>query len=787
MPRATVESVREYEVKGPHVELSCAVSVDDGPEQGEEHARLPARTIPVHLRFLAPDTFRFELDAAPEVGDATTTLDLDTGAIGPPPDVDVTETDGQLFIETGALSVEIGLDPWAFAVHDAEGGRLLTEQRGDISAKAERRAKPLGYDLEMVNRWPYRRNGAGTSFVLDSHEHIYGLGETFTGFDKRGETIDCWVTQPNGTETGHAYKNVPFYLSTAGYGLLVDTDQRTEFDIGDSSVVSTQVSVEDDTFAFVFMRGPALEDILETYTALTGRPDRVPRWSYGIWFSRLGYESRGEVDAVLDRAEDEDIPVDVIHLDPPWLDELCNLRWDEEAFPNPPSFVERLHERDVRLCLWEYPYLLSESEAFEEAREAGYLVEDGTGQPYVLDRLSWSSDRGAIVDFTDPDAASWWAERHRNLVEMGVDAFKCDFGEYLPEDAVLADGTSGRASRNRYPHRYVQTVRDAVADAGGDPLLWVRAGWAGGQRFPVHWGGDPATTFESMAASLRGGLSVGLSGYGFWSADVGGFKGKPSTELYVRWAQLGLLGNSHVRFHGTTPREPWHFGEEATEIVRQYAEERYRLLPYLETLGAVAADRGLPVVRPLVLAFPEDHGARTCEDQLMLGPALMIAPVCRPGGRRDVYLPPGEWVDYWTGERLEGGRTLTRELDLDELPVYIRAGTVHPRTSLEEADPATRPDELRLRTALADGTAEAEVLDPDDQRLRNVTVERSGDEVKVTTALGVPVTVEMLGVSTAPDRVELDGVELREAASAPGPGEWTFDRDENSLTAVGPR
>lgn len=796
MPRATVRSVAGYERRPDGVRLECSVTADDGEPSPEDTVTLPDRTVPVTIRFLSPAVFRFELEAAPEAGDGTTALDLDEAAVAEPVEVAVTETGDQLRLETAALTVEVGLAEWSFAVHDADGRRLLAEQRADVNAKAERRAAPLGYTHELTNRWPYRLTDAGTAFVLEADEHVYGLGETFGAHDKRGETVDCWVTQPNGAETDHSYKAVPFHLSSKGYGLLVDTDQRVTYDVGDTSTVSTTVSVDDDRFAFVFVGGPDLRDVLERYTALTGRPGTVPRWSYGVWYSRMGYESRTEVESVLDRLEAADLPVDVVHLDPPWLDGLCTLRWDTEAFPDPEGFIEGLHDRGVRLCLWEYPYLLTRTDAYEEAADRGLLVEDGTGKPYLLDRISWSSDRGAILDLTDPAAREWWTDRHAELLAMGVDAFKCDFGEYLPPDAVLADGSTGRTARNRYPNRYARTAREAMAAAGTDPLLWTRSGWAGGQRYPVHWGGDPATSFEAMGSSLRGGLALACSGYGFWAADIGGFRGEPTTELYCRWAQLALMGNSHARFHGTTPREPWHYDPPATEVVRRYSEERYRLLPYLETLGRVATERGLPVMRPPVLEFQTDHGARTCDDQVLLGPGLLVAPVLTSGGEVAVYLPPGEWVGYWSGERVRGGRTVQRAVDLTELPVYLRAGHLHPRTALERADPETRPDRLRVRGALADGTASGEVLDPVADELRTVTAERTGDRLVLAAGLAVPTGLELEGVTEPPATVVVDGHSLERATAdgggddggdrTPAPGTWTYDAERGRVTALPP-
>jgi len=788
MPRATVESVDAYDVAGDTVTLQCRVVVDDGDAADGDTVTLPDRTDPVRLEFLSPSVFRFVFDAVPEAGPSTTAMALDRDAVAAPVDLSVTERADRLRVETEALTVVIGLAAWSFEVQDPDGHRLLTEQRQDHTAKGERRVDPLGYTAERTNRWPLKLTEAGSAFVLGGDEHLYGFGEQFTEFDVRGQTVEAWVTQPNGAETGHAYKNVPFYLSTNGYGLFVDTTSKVTFDVGDSSVVSHDVTVADDTFSFVFIGAGTFPAILETYTALTGRAPRVPDWSYGVWLSRASYESQAEVEAVADRARDESFPSDVIHLDPGWLDGLCSFEWDAAAFPDPEELIAGLHDAEFRVCLWEYPYLLSRTEAFETARAEGYLVEDGTGAPYVLDRLSWSTDRGGIVDFTDPAAREWWQAKHEPLIELGVDAFKVDFGEYLPNDAVLADGRSGRAARNEFPNRYAATVWEAMEAAGvEDPVLWTRSGWAGGQQYPVHWGGDPAATWESMAASLRGGLSLGLSGYAYWSVDIGGFHGEPTPELYVRWAQASLLGTSHARFHGTTPREPWAFGEAVLEIVRSYAAERYRLLPYLETLGAIAADRGLPVMRPLVLEFQDDHGARTCGDELLMGPAILVAPVLQPGGRRAVYLPPGEWVEYWSGETVAGGQTVHRDCALEDLPVYLRAGTIHPRAaSVGDAVPSTATTPLVLRAVLADGAARGEVLDPDTDDLEPVSVDRDGDTLRVDAGLSPSVVVDVQNVAAVPETVVLDGTPLEAVPAEPDPGEWTVSEDGTRLRLRGP-
>ena len=786
MPRASIVSVSGYDIVDDVVTLRCNVEYDDMAEV--EKYELPRTDTVVSIRFYNDATFRFEFTAAPQLDHQG--LDLNEDAITASTTIETTERDGHLEITTDELRIRIGLESWSFGVSAVDGTDLLEEQQRDVTAKQENRTDSLGFTLERVNRWPYRVDSTSGSFRLYSDEHVYGFGEKFTEFDKRGQLINSWVTQPNGTETEEAYKNVPFFLSTRGYGFLADTFQRTEFDIGNTSTISKEITVSDDSLSFVFCYGPSFKRILRTYTGLTGRPSEVPKWSLGVWMSRLGYQNRDELESVTDEIRSRSFPCDVVHLDPPWLRDghLCDLEWNRESFPDPEEMIDELHDQGFKLCLWEYPYLLSETDAFEEARENGYLVTSPTGDPYLLYRLSWGDDFGGIIDFTDPDARRWWKDKHVPLIEMGVDAFKTDFGEYLPEDAVMADGRAGKAVRNEYSLLYTGTVYDAMAEAGEDPLIWARPGWAGGQQSPVHWGGDPNSTFESMGASLRGGLSLALSGYGFWSCDIGGFHGEPSTELYIRWAQFGLLGLSHARFHGTTPREPWAFGEEAAEIVTRYARERYRLLPYLHRLSVEATTDGIPVLRPLVLEFQSDQAVYTNGTQLMLGEALLVAPVLSATRTLDVYLPPGEWVDHWTGKRYDGGATIEVDVPLDTMPVFQRSGTIVPtRDSTEWVD--QRPAEtLILRTVLGgdETTAETTVYETDPDGVAVTIDDAPGSDRIEVTIDGEPTEfcANIRAVEQPPDSITCNGRSLTQVSDAPDAGQWRYDDDAKAITAM---
>jgi len=769
--RITVAGVQSYSVDGSAVTFECALSV---PE-----AATP-RTLPVTLTFYDPATFRFEMQAVPEVERTDEYPVLDTDAVATEFDLAIDERDGELVLDTGQLQVVVGVEEWSFRVED-DGEVVFREQRNDPDVFERPRVHPLGFTQEETLHNPRRVTQSGTAFEISPDEKFYGCGEQFVEFDRRGHEVTLWHEEPLGTETERAYKNIPFHLSTNGYGILLDTTAKVSYDFGNHSTASGTITVHDDEFSFLFFYGPEFPDILERYTAVTGRPDRPPKWSFGAWMSRLGYESREELERIATRLREEEIPCDVVHLDPFWMRDgcSCDLEWDTEQFPDPEGMIEGLRDQHFRLSLWENSHVPVGTAAFEEGAREGYFVTDGTGKPYVMDNTCQGDYRGALVDFTNPDAVEWWTDKHRALLEMGVAVFKTDYGEYVPEDAVFANGKSGKVMHNLYPYLYNEAVYETVGEVNGadEAIVWGRDAWTGSQQFPMHWGGDPQTTWNGMAAALRGGLSASISGIALWSHDIGGFVGTPDDDLYVRWAQFGLL-SSNSRCHGTTPREPWAFGEEALDIFRDYAELRYRLMPYLYTFAEVASRTGLPVARPLVLDYQDDPATHRIQTQYLLGKHLLVAPVFEGDTERDVYLPRGEWRNHWTGERHEGGQWITVNAPLDIQPLFVRAGSVVPQRETTQWIQEGTPGDLIVEATLADGHADGRYYDEDDDRLVTLTVETDGVTLSIDTdgVSAEQVTARVhIGAERSPETVAVDGSSLDQVGAEPDAGEWAVD------------
>jgi alpha-D-xyloside xylohydrolase len=473
-------------------------------------------------------------------------------------------------------------------------------------------------------------------------------------------------------------------MSSRGYGLFLNTSNPLHYRVGELEHTALSVTIEGTELVDAFLiYGPSLNQILSRYTDITGKPAVPPKWSFGLWMGRISYNTQDQVEQVAADLRAHQIPCDVIHIDTGWYDEdwQCDLEFGSHNFPDPARMLQRLHEAGFRTSLWQWPNMVLTSEMFAEGRDGGFLVKRENGEPYIY--TGFGPDAG-LIDYSNPEAVAWVGEKFRRLFAMGVAAIKTDFGEGAPINAVYHDGDA-MAMHNRYPLLYNAAVFNmtTAAHGPGQGIVWSRSAWAGSQRYPVHWSGDGIARFEDLACVLRAALSFGMSGFPFYSHDIGGFSGIPSPELYVRWAQLAFFG-SHVRCHGMPPREPWGYGEEAERIFRRYDNLRYRLLPYIYSEAVKCGQSSLPMMRPLFLSFPDDLQTWTIEDQFMFGDNILVAPVLDAGSARRVYLPAGRWVDYWRKEQLEGGRWHLVDAPLERIPLFVRVGAIIPMGPLQQ-------------------------------------------------------------------------------------------------------
>lgn len=643
-----IQSLAAVRVAESHLELDLATR--DG------------LTLTGRLTFADPRVVRFQWAlGAPPDSHATEML------AGQPPALPLTveEADDRVTVHAGGPAVVLHKRPWKI-----EFGPFATEN-ADTSI-VEWVAEPGGYV------WDGERYLAYETFALSPGEELYGLGERFHGPGLRGKRLSHWIDEPYGTNTAdRVYKSVPFLVSSNGYGVFFNHPEEGVFDLGAGSNASASVLVHaDELDLFVILGTP--KEVLDRYTSLTGKPKTPPEWSFGIWMSRCMYASRAEVEDVVTTAADHGIPVDVVGVDPLWLAhrpgmayDTCDFVWNEKDFGPLSDFVSWLHDRNVRLCLWVNTHVDEDSPAWKPDR----LVDGGRAREQLFPRRGY-------VDLTGR-GADWWLDEMTRLVEAGVDGFKLDYSETLPSDARMADGRRGAEVHNLYP-----LLAAVVADRAGAPVHFTRSGTSGSQRFPLHWAGDSQSTWAGLRGALRGGLSLAWSGFAHWTSDVGGFFFRDlhdddektygfrqvETELYIRWMQFGMLC-SHTRFHGMQPREPWHFGDEAVAVARQFADLRRRLRPYLVAGAEEAARTGTPLMRPVAMEFPDDRGARHVDTEYLLGPALLVCPVLQPGGDVEVYFPPGVWTDHFTGESFQG--PAWRRFDgvpLDRLPLFVRDG-----------------------------------------------------------------------------------------------------------------
>jgi alpha-D-xyloside xylohydrolase len=579
-----------------------------------------------------------------------------------------------------------------------------------------------------------RGNHVVGQLSLGVGEWVYGLGERFTAFVKNGQVVEI-INKDGGTASEQAYKSVPFYLTNRGYGVLVNETGPVSFEVASEKTTRVQFSLEGESLEYFLIYGPTPKDILRKLTALTGRPALPPPWSFGLWLSTSFTTNYDEptVTSFIEGMKQRDLPLHVFHFDCFWMRELewVNFEWDPAVFPDPSGMLQRLHARGLKVCVWINPYIAQRSRLFVEGAAKGYFIKRTDGSVWQTDL--WQPGM-AIVDFTYPAAREWFASHIARLLDMGVDAIKTDFGERIPtEGVVFHDGSDPVKMHNFYPIIYNETVFRAIeANRGGnEAVLFARSSYASGQRFPVHWGGDCWSTFESMAESLRGGLSLSLCGFGFWSHDIGGFEGTAPAHIYKRWAAFGLL-SSHSRLHGSSSyRIPWAYDEEACDVLRMFTKLKCRLMPYLWNAALEAHLDGVPTMRAMLLEFPDDPACDTLDRQYLLGGSLLVAPVFTEGGTVDYYLPAGRWTNLLTGQVHEGPRWQREQHDFLSLPLMVRPRTIIPLGAVDDRPDYDYADGVTFRVyELSDGDELAcAVSTPERAEAVRLDVRRRGQRV----------------------------------------------------------
>lgn len=605
-------------------------------------------------------------------------------------------TDGQWIISTadGVRRAVINmrepvLDRWSSLQPDPQETldiRLFPDGKREVRLAAYDHFSPPRYDalpLAFCKR-DGQKERATLSFECKADECFAGTGERFAKMDLSGQTFLLKNQDGQGVNNRRTYKNIPFYVSSRMYGTFYHTCSHGKLSLAGHSTRSVQFLSEQAMIDAFVIGGDSFEEIIRGYRDLTGYPSMPPLWSFGVWMSRMTYFSADEVNGICDRLREEHYPCDVIHLDTGWFktDWLCEWKFNEERFPDPEAFIHGLKDKGFRVSLWQLPYVAEDAEQIDEARANDYIG------PLTKKQASEGSNFSALdyagtIDFTNPEATAWYKGLLKRLLDMGVVCIKTDFGENIHMDAIYK-GMKPELLNNLYALLYQKAAYEITKDVTGDGIVWARAAWAGCQRYPLHWGGDSCSSWDGMAGSLKGGLHFGLSGFAFWSHDVPGFHTLPNfmnsvvdDDVYMRWTQFGVF-SSHIRYHGTNKREPWHYPNIAP-LVKKWWKLRYALIPYILQESRKATESGSTLVQALVFHHPEDKTCWHIDDEYYFGDSFLVAPVMNSDNRRDVYLPEGSWVNFFTGERIEGGRWLKDiEVPLEEMPVYVREGSVIP-------------------------------------------------------------------------------------------------------------
>lgn len=663
------------------------------------------------IDFVTPRTVRIRMLTTPVEPKVSTSIML-AKEPGKDESWKVTETENTIVYAGNYGTVQINKNPWRVVLKD-KTGRILSQT---VTLRDADSTQVKYTPFSFIKRGSDNARRINPVFTLTADEMIFGCGESATGLNKVGQKVNLFVTDPQGPETDQMYKPIPFFMSNRGYGMFMHTSAPVTCDFGATYIGLNKMFMGDENLdLFVFFGEP--KDILDEYTDLVGKPGMPPLWSFGTWMSRITYFSEKEGYDVAANIRKNKYPCDVIHFDTGWFDVdwQCDYKFSENRFQNPQQMLKDLKSQGFHVCLWQLPYFTPKNRYFPELIKKDMYVKNGNGElPY----------EDVVLDFSNPETVKWYQDKLAGLLNIGVSAIKVDFGEAAPLNGIYASGKSGWYEHNLYPVRYDMAVSEITKKLHNENIMWARAAWAGSQRYPLHWGGDAATTNTGMLGTLRAGLSFGLSGFSFWSHDMGGFVKSTPEDLYCRWLPFGFL-TSHTRAHGAPPTEPWLYdSKRVQDVFRKSAEMKYRLMPYVYAQAKECTEKGLPMLRALFVEFPDDPGAWKVDDEYLFGSQILVAPLLESGiTGRTVYLPEGKWIDYQTEKVYEGG---WHRIEAGSLPIImlVRDGSVLPHLKLAQSTSEMDWSKMSLKVYSADKKqAEGLICLPTDNRIQVVKVD----------------------------------------------------------------
>lgn len=663
------------------------------------------------IDFVTPRTVRIRMLTTPVEPKVSTSIML-AKEPGKDESWKVTETENTIVYAGNYGTVQINKNPWRVVLKD-KTGRILSQT---VTLRDADSTQVKYTPFSFIKRGSDNARRINPVFTLTADEMIFGCGESATGLNKVGQKVNLFVTDSQGPETDQMYKPIPFFMSNRGYGMFMHTSAPVTCDFGATYIGLNKMFMGDENLdLFVFFGEP--KDILDEYTDLVGKPGMPPLWSFGTWMSRITYFSEKEGYDVAANIRKNKYPCDVIHFDTGWFDVdwQCDYKFSENRFQNPQQMLKDLKSQGFHVCLWQLPYFTPKNRYFPELIKKDMYVKNGNGElPY----------EDVVLDFSNPETVKWYQDKLAGLLNIGVSAIKVDFGEAAPLNGIYASGKSGWYEHNLYPVRYDMAVSEITKKLHNENIMWARAAWAGSQRYPLHWGGDAATTNTGMLGTLRAGLSFGLSGFSFWSHDMGGFVKSTPEDLYCRWLPFGFL-TSHTRAHGAPPTEPWLYdSKRVQDVFRKSAEMKYRLMPYVYAQAKECTEKGLPMLRALFVEFPDDPGAWKVDDEYLFGSQILVAPLLESGiTGRTVYLPEGKWIDYQTEKVYEGG---WHRIEAGSLPIImlVRDGSVLPHLKLAQSTSEMDWSKMSLKVYSADKKqAEGLICLPTDNRIQVVKVD----------------------------------------------------------------